>query len=359
MVQNYSFNLQSQLDAQRKKVDVDHFDITIREIVRMALDDELQIAPSYQRKFRWDTFKESRLIESLFLGLPVPSIFVATNSDGTWELVDGLQRVSTLIHYVASSSEDYSVSKNYESALSKIGMKTYLKLEELETLSEFNKKTFDDLPKTLQISFSKRALRVTALSDKSDHEVRFDMFERLNTGGIALSAQEVRDCIFRGEFANFINRLATNEKFEDLLKLQEKRKNDGTTEEQVLKFFAYLINRDQFKGNVEGFLNEFMNQSMKNFDYVWGEELFNSTVNEIHKLVGGKFTRKGVNVTPLNQFEAVMVAIGEILSDGRKVKTPKFDWLNDAELIKHSTGATNTPSFLRARISRAKVIFGG
>lgn len=103
---NFSMQLE-QLDSERRKVDVDHFDITIRELVRMAESEELKRAPVYQRKFRWNSTRESQLIESLFLGLPVPSIFVATNSDGTWELVDGLQRVSTLMHFV---SEDKKLS---------------------------------------------------------------------------------------------------------------------------------------------------------------------------------------------------------------------------------------------------------
>jgi Protein of unknown function DUF262 len=95
--------LQEQLEDQRQRVDVDHFDLTARELMRMAEEGELQRAPVYQRKFRWDEGTESRLIESLLLGLPVPSIFVATNPDSTWEVVDGLQRISTLIHFTATS----------------------------------------------------------------------------------------------------------------------------------------------------------------------------------------------------------------------------------------------------------------
>src|SRR5438105_2193610 len=94
-------NIQQQLDAQRRLVDVDNFDVTVRELVRMVAEDELARAPEYQRKFRWEVEDESKLIESLLLGLPVPSLFVATNPNGTWEVVDGLQRLSTLLHFIA------------------------------------------------------------------------------------------------------------------------------------------------------------------------------------------------------------------------------------------------------------------
>lgn len=120
--------LQKQLEANRRKVDVDHFDITIRELIRMAADGELHRAPVYQRKFRWSEQAESLLIESIFLGLPVPSVFVATNADGTWEVVDGLQRISTLLHYVADPKK----------VLKEVGKDSPLLLEGLSGLSEFN-----------------------------------------------------------------------------------------------------------------------------------------------------------------------------------------------------------------------------
>ncbi len=93
--------LQEQLSQHRQRVDVDHYDISVREIIGMADREELYIAPVYQRKFRWSEKNESRLIESLLLGLPVPSVYVATNKDGTWEVVDGLQRLSSIIHFIA------------------------------------------------------------------------------------------------------------------------------------------------------------------------------------------------------------------------------------------------------------------
>lgn len=341
--------LQAQLDQERRKVDVDHFDITVREIIRMAEDKELIRAPEYQRKFRWGADDEAKLVESLFLGLPVPSIFVATNSDGSWELVDGLQRVSTLLHYLSSSDEIFK----------EIGKDTPLRLEKLEKLTSFNNLTFAELPTPIQLAFYKRSLRVTALSDKSDLVARFDLFERLNTGGIALSPQEVRACIFRGEFAEFVRRLSMEQSFKSLVKLQEKRQNDGTLEELVLKFFAYLYDRSNFKGNVKEFLNSYMKKSSSSFDYDASERLFHTTINTIFSVTQGPLTRKNVNVTPLNQLEGVMVGIGQAILNGETIQSPPPEWVEDKELVASSTGATNTKNMLDRRIKRSMQLFTG
>lgn len=342
-------SLTEQLDSQRQKVDVDHFDITLRELHRMVSDEELIRAPSYQRRFRWREEDESRLIESLFLGLPVPSIFVATNKDGTWELVDGLQRISTLVHYTTEAS-------NAE-LLNTIGKHLPLTLGGLKKLPGLNATNFHSIPTTLQFAFWKRSLRVTALSDKSDIDVRFDLFERLNAGGIALSPQEVRDCIYRGEFADFLQRMADLPSFNRLLKLQSKKQADGTKEELVLKFFAYLTNRNEFDGRVTIFLNNFMRKCGEAFDYFNGEKLFIDTVGHLEKILGGPFKRANVSVSPLVQLEGVMVGLAEIISTGKKPKMVSAnELLEDPELVEFSTGGTNTSSMLNGRIERAKRI---
>src|SRR3954447_21565201 len=140
-------DLQEQLSLQRQKVDVDHFDITVRELVRMAAENELHTAPVYQRKFRWDEVKESRLIESLLLNFPIPSIFVAANPDGTWEVVDGLQRISTLVHFAGDDP----------ALLKRVGKADPLTLSELRDLTSFNDYRFEDLPAAVQLAGDRRS----------------------------------------------------------------------------------------------------------------------------------------------------------------------------------------------------------
>ncbi len=349
MTNSDSPTIQEQLDSNRQKVDVDYFDVTLREIVRMASEGELKTSPEYQRKFRWKEQDEAKLIESLFLGLPVPSIFVATNKDGTWEVVDGLQRVSTILHFVAEPPEALALTQKREP----------LRLSGLAKLTELNDKSFADINTALRLAFMKRMLRVTALSDKSDPNVRFDMFERLNNGGIALTPQEVRACIYRNAFMILIEELAEQTEFKQLIKLQSANEEDGTREEVILKMFAYLNKRSEFNGRVKDFLNTYVSEYAKDADILECRTLFQRVIELLASCLDGPLIRRNVNWTPINQLEAVMVAAAELVRDGHRFFSPNEDWLNDAELIQFSTGGTNTRTMLNGRINRAKQLLCG
>lgn len=335
--------MQQQLDDQRRKVDVDNYTITVRELLGMAERNELRRAPEYQRKFRWPEESESRLIESILLGLPIPNLFFATNEDGSWEVVDGLQRISTLIHFASES----------KAQLTEIGKTNHLVLRELKKLSEFNGVAYADLPPALKFTFTKRGLGVTALSDKSDQQARFDTFERLNRGSVELSKQEVRACIYDGPFNSLLRKLAENHDFRELVKLQEKNQENATHEELVLKFFAYYHNRDAFTGAVHDFLNAYMEDNRYSFDLEVGEKRFNAVVSALKSIIGGPLLRRNTPVTPQNELEAVMVASADVLDRTERIATPPRGWLDDPELVEASTGATNTRQKLSDRIRRA------
>jgi hypothetical protein len=336
--------MQAQLEVQRRKIDVDNYTITVRELLSMAERNELKRAPEYQRKFRWDEEAESRLIESILLGLPVPNLFFATNDDGSWEVVDGLQRISTLIHFASDS----------EAQLTEIKKTSPLVLRDLKKLETFNGKSYEDLPPSIKFAFTKRGLGVTALSDKSDPQIRFDTFERLNRGSVELSKQEVRACIYEGSFNKLIRELADRPDFRKLVKLQKKNEENATREELVLKFFAYLHNRNAFSGAVHDFLNSYMETNRDTFDVEKGRATFIRTVETILALTQGPLLRLKTPVTPQNELEAVMVACAELFDEKDGVGTPPAGWLDDEQLVAASTGATNTRSKLRDRIARAK-----
>jgi hypothetical protein len=337
-------SLQQELDDQRQKVDVDNYTITVRELLSMAERSELHRAPEYQRKFRWPEEAESKLIESLLLGLPVPNLFFATNLDGTWEVVDGLQRISTLIHFASNSAVQ----------LEEIGKTRPLVLSGLRKLENFNGLTFIDLPTPVRLSFTKRGLGVTALSDKSDSEARFDTFERLNSGAVALSAQEVRACIFDGKLNVTLRQLAAYKNFQRLVKLKSGDQDNATHEELVLKFYAYLLRREEFAGAVRDFLNKFMDDNREGVGLDEVPELFKTVVDSLVSITGGPFLRQNTNVTPQNELEAVMVGAAEVIKEHGHLGAPTDGWRDDQILVRASTGATNTRAKLRERIARAK-----
>lgn len=331
-------------------MDVATLNFSVRELVRMMQDGEMNISPEYQRKFRWTVENESTFIESVFLGLPVPPLFVATNDDFQWEVVDGLQRLSTLVHFLVEPG----------SAQELIHRDDALQLGGLEKLSDLNQRTFADLPKSLQLYFGRQPLQVVSLTDKSDLDVRFDLFERLNGGSIALSPQEVRACVFRGDFNLFIERLSENGDLRRLLKLQKSKQFDGTSAEQVLKFFAYKNARAAFDGKVTHYLNNFMGDAAEgNFDFAAEEESFKQAASRLASVCGGPYLRSDFGVTPLVQFEACLVGVAELISEGGEVVAPSSDWTDDPELKAASTGGTNSKAQLNRRIDRAKTLLRG
>lgn len=341
--------LEDQLLLERKRVDVAAVNFSVREIVRMYEESELSIAPSYQRKYRWSTEVASTFVESIFLGLPIPPIFVATNDDFQWEVVDGLQRISTLILFM---TED-------QASQARIGRDGPLVLRGLEKLSQLNGWGYASLPPSVQRHFARQPLQVISLTDKSDKEVRFDLFERLNAGAISLTPQEVRTAVFRGPFVDFLEELSNDPNFKSLLKLQELHQHDGTAAEQVLKFFAYKNNQDAFTGAVTHFLNTYADKAADSFNYDRERDVFQRTFSFLAELVGGPFLRRNTNVTPLVQFEACSVGVARLIDEGVVPSTPAVDWINDAELVNASTGGTNTRTLLARRIERAKALFSG
>lgn len=133
-----------QLSEQKRKVDFKTYDISVKELISMVSDGIVNISPDYQRKFRWDDVRQSLLVESVFLGIPVPSLYMATNTNATWEVIDGLQRISTIIRFAADLNSP---------ARNKIGKLDFLKLTGLEKLSLMNGKTIDQLSATLRLDF--------------------------------------------------------------------------------------------------------------------------------------------------------------------------------------------------------------
>lgn len=222
-------SIQNQLEKNRRSVSFDSYDITLKQLYDMLLEGMIDIAPEYQRHFVWDAARQSALIESLFLGIPIPSLFMATNPDASWEVIDGLQRITTILNFIGDSTELDNVKANYQK----------LELAGLEKLETMNGLTFKELPKSMQFMLLTRPLRVTVLNDRSDFSVRYDLFERLNTGGVKLHEQEIRNCIFIGEFNDFIKELSESPDFRAVVKMTANAERSGSYEELVLRFFAY------------------------------------------------------------------------------------------------------------------------
>lgn len=341
-------DLLMQLNEQKRKVDFDSYDITVKELISMVSGGLLNVAPEYQRQFRWDQERQSTFIESVFLGIPVPSLFTAANPDGSWELIDGVQRLNTLVHFAA----DEGVRKQ-------IRLGAPLVLGGLRKLSDYNGLTFEKLPQPAQTQFLLKPLKVTTISDKSDLNVRFDLFERLNTGGVLLTPQEIRACIYRGEFNDFLREMAHSPHFREVVRLPRNKESDGTREEFVLRFFAYRDGYKTFEHLVTEFLNQYMEKASKSFQYEKNRELFVEVFKALASaLPKGLIRRK--RETPVNLFEGVSVgaAIAH-KAKGKIVTTGIKSWLNSDELKNLTSGGTNTRQMVTKRIEYCRDKFLG
>jgi len=272
---------------------------------------------------------------------------MATNTDGTWELVDGVQRISTIIHFAGS-----------DLTRKKLGIGEELTLKGLEKLTSFNGKRYEDLPRSIQFDFILKPLKVTTLSDKSDLDVRFDLFERLNTGGVALTNQEIRSSVFRGQFNDFLQSLLGDQNFNKVVKPSAAQAADGTMAEFVLRFFAYLYNYKEFDHSVVDFLNAFMRNANKKFDYREGKDIFSKTFLHLAKLPHG--ITRGRSTTPTNLFEGVAVGAALAIKEtGTIVLDGAEEWMKSKELTNFTTGATNSKLKVTQRIEYCRDKFLG
>jgi len=339
--------LADQLIEERRRVDFDSYDITVQQLLSMVSQRQIDVAPTYQRRFRWNPPRQSHLIESVFLGIPVPNLFMATNANGTWEVVDGVQRLSTIVHF-AGDDDTRKV----------LGISEPLEIAGLEKLTELNGLAFQKLPSSVQTQFLLRPLKVTTLSDKSDLKVRFDLFERLNTGGLKLTDQEIRSCIYRGQFNEFLERLALTKDFKNVVVLRDSMEDDGTREEYVLRFFAFLNRYKMFEHSVVGFLNDYMATASKSFDYINGEKLFLKTFSELARVFPKGISRR-TRLTPVNLFEAVAVGAALALKTRSKLLSRSvMIWIDSEELKGMTTGGTNNKKMVIGRIEYVAKKFG-
>lgn len=342
-----AIKIQEQIDNNRKSVAFDSYDIAIRQLYDMAKEKMIDIAPDYQRHFIWDDTRQSQLIESILLGIPVPSLFMATNKDSTWEVIDGLQRLTTIINFVGDEETIDSINPNCKK----------LKITGLEKLSGINGLMYEQLPKSLQLMLMTRPIRVTVLNDRSDFSIRYDLFERLNTGGVTLHPQEIRNCVFLGKFNDFIKELANYPAFRNVVKMTSKQTLTGSHEELVLKFFAYFQDRNLFVHGVKEFLNDFMKKKSTAFnDKEELKQIFQNTfLNLEQNLPDGIVRGVRKNSTPLVLFEAISIGVADALLAGIEINREKLiELLDDGELKKLTTGATNSKSKLLQRINYVK-----
>jgi hypothetical protein len=237
------------VDKSVSSVRTRQLDISFNELADMYESGELIIDPEYQRLFRWTPGAQSRLIETLILELPVPPIFLMETEENVYELIDGLQRISSYLNFRGLLRGDPPGGSP-------------LVLEDCDIVTELNGHTYKTLPIPLVRRLKRNFIRAEVLRKENNPRLRYYMFKRLNSGGSPLEPQEIRNCTIRlldPAFNDVLLRLSTTEEFRYCIKtVADAQLEKRYAEELVLRFFAFKKGGAGYKHEVGDFLTEYM-----------------------------------------------------------------------------------------------------
>ncbi len=317
---------ESQIVAHHKAIDYDTREYPVEVLVqkyltRLEEDDNDLFVPDYQREHTWSEERQSKFIESVLIGLPIPYLFVADvpGKEGRLEIVDGSQRIRTLASFVRNK-------------LCLIGLKR---------LTSLNGFRFQDLPISRQRRFNRHTLRMIELTENADEEVRRDIFERINTGSLHPTDMEVRWGVHDSPLLHFIRDCSEDETFIKLTPLSDSQVKRREREEFVLRFFAYLENYKHFDRKVVDFLNDYLEKTQQSFDDKKKADMmkeWSRMLAFVERTFPNGFSKaKGHSRTPRIRYEAISVGSALALRQNPKLKPSSVDWLESEDFKEYTT----------------------
>lgn len=336
---------ENQIVEKQRDVDYDTKEYPVETIVQkystgIEKDENELFVPDYQREFAWDKARQSKFIESVLIGLPIPYIFVAdvgdkVENEGRLEIVDGSQRIRTL----AAFTQDRLI------------------LEGLHKLDKLNGFRFSDLPLARQRRFNRRTIRMIELTEKADEEVRRDIFERINTGSEELNDMEKRRGIQQGAMLQFLEECARHPLLAELAPLSKSDVMRREREEFALRFFAYLNNYTNFAHSVNRFLNDYLKKMNEHFanganqaerDSMRAE--FDRMLEFVKKYIPNGFKKgKKHTTTPRIRFEAISVGTALALREDPTLQPKSVGWADSEEFrsLTTSDASNSRPKLIR------------
>ncbi|MEB3828566.1 DUF262 domain-containing protein [Phormidium sp. CCY1219] len=259
------------IPLKERKLVTHPYDFVIRTLKAQIDDNTLVLADKFQRRHVWDRTKSSRLIESLLLNVPIPVCYFAELNDGCYSVIDGQQRLTAIYRFLNNE----------------------FPLRALKVLPEINRKKFQDLDMGYQRLLLSRTIRCIVILKESHPDIKFDVFERLNSGFVPLNAQELRNSVFRGKLNDLILKLSEDEVFQKARRVSgiDKRMQDC---EMILRFFAFFFDPIAYRGTLSRFLDSYL-QSGINFDEETLEhhrEVFRKTIDDVFYVFGDQAFRR-------------------------------------------------------------------
>lgn len=314
-------------------------DYPVDSIIK-RIKDEVIFVPPFQREFVWSITQASKFVESLILGLPVPGIFLSKElSTGRLLIVDGQQRLMSLYYFYEG------LFKKKEFILSGLG-------------SDLNGRTYKTLETSDRIRLDDAIIHATIVRQEQPDDENssiYLIFERLNSGGKPLTAQEIRACIYYGDFNQFLGYLKNKDSWRIVFGKENERMKE---EELILRFFTLFYERNNYQKPLKGFMNKFMssNRNFEKHDKKILEDVFTKTLKEFAEHIGNKSFRIG---RPFNAsaYEACMIGLAERLKkgdiDASKFKAAYQTLITSPEFVVTTKGPTSDEKQLKERIDLA------
>ncbi|WVM88376.1 DUF262 domain-containing protein [Halopseudomonas pachastrellae] len=344
------------------KIDIIAKPMTISSLEDRLDNDELDLTPDFQRQANvWDTKRKARLIESILLRIPLPSFYFSEDLQGSYAVVDGLQRLCAVFHFKNVALLNSSTGANL----------AQLRLKGLQYLKELEGKSYSDLDRKFQRRISELEITANIIRANTPSAVKFNVFARLNQGGMPLNAQEIRNAIFPGDWRSELRRLAESEKFINATdgKVQKSRQQDM---ELVLRFIALWQLGDPYRRPSNQTLDEFLNATVEHTLSRWGGAqwkaagaAFHHAIDATCQIRGKHAFRKSAGAQqrkPINRglFEAELIVFGSLdpetlaLATANKHKIEELFFaalLKNKELIQSLLYGTGSAESSNARIA--------
>lgn len=364
--------LATEIDQRRREIRTDGYAMSIGEWISLYEKGELDIHPEFQRFYRWSNTQKTNLIESILLGIPLPPIFVSQRKDGIWDVVDGLQRLSTIFQLLGILKDEKN--KPVEPLI--LQSTKYLpSLQGMQWNDALNQK--NSLSSEAQLAIKRSKLAVSIILKESDSNAKFDLFQRLNTGGSELSPQEVRNCLLimlNKKMYDWLKDLAQYSAFRSTISLSDRPLDEAYDIELALRFaILFNINESGLQGmrDIGAFLTDHMTEIAKNkkFPYKKIETIFKQTFDILESTCGEDSFKRYNGAKKrheggflLSQFEVVSLGLahnifnGTALAQGKIRNTVTSIW-SDARYTEWSSSGVNASRRVTRLVPLGRTLF--
>lgn len=315
-----------EIEEAKQQVKTDGYKMSIGELVNLYNDGEIKLDPAFQRLFRWEDEQKTKLIESILIGIPVPEIFVAQKADNTWHVVDGVQRISTILQLAGVLN----------------GHKP-LELQNCKYIPSLEGTTWKTLPSDIQRAVKRSSLNITIILTQGSDEAQYELFQRLNTGGTSLSEQEVRNCLMLmidEDFFEVINNLKDYHNFKECLTLKDEDYQEEVHMELILRMYIGYHNNVNYSEHgslhkviISNFIDKETIRVIKESDTAQFEDVFKRTFDKLARTLGKDSFQK-YDVEAKRFKGGFNVSAFEMLTVGISSNIKQIEELGNAELRK-------------------------